>query len=96
MKKLTMIIISIFAVNFLFAQQASYSEFKAGMVNPKDAKTGWMFTYGTGKTIDEAFSWLVEFNLYKKTYNKDGSFLEIIASNVFNTHLSLYQIRRLR
>ncbi|MCK5077882.1 MAG: hypothetical protein KAR38_15980, partial [Calditrichia bacterium] len=65
------LIIVIFSGNMLFAQQASYSEFKAGIYNPKDAKTGWMFTYGTGKTIDEAFSWLVEFNLYKKTYNKD-------------------------
>jgi len=72
MKKIVILMISVFAANLLFAQQVSYSEFKAGIINPEDAKTGWMFTYGTGKTIDESFSWLVEFNLYKKTYNKDS------------------------
>lgn len=70
MKKSIIFIISFFFISSLFAQNMPYSEFKAGLMNPKDAKTGWMFSYGTGKTIDEAFSWVVEFSLYAKRYSK--------------------------
>ena len=84
MKKMTILVFLILAANTILGQQASYSEFKAGILNPKDAKTGWMFTYGTGQTIDESFSWLVEFNLYKKTYDE--------RSKVYNEDLDEYTV----
>ncbi|GAB4167561.1 MAG: hypothetical protein Kow00108_00010 [Calditrichia bacterium] len=80
-----------------FSQNMSYSEFKVGLYNPKDAKAGWMFSYGTGKTIDEAFAWMIDFGLYAKKYSKttnvaDTSFSQINENTVvkeldFSTYL---------
>lgn len=70
MRKLLTFFTVLFMFTFLGAQNMPYSEFKAGMLNPKNAKAGWIFSYGTGKTIDETFSWMVDFGLYAKRYSQ--------------------------
>lgn len=55
--------------------QAPYTEFKAGLMNPKSAQSGYLFGVNLGRTIDESLSWGLEINYYHKNYKDDFTVL---------------------
>jgi hypothetical protein len=85
MRKFFLVFILMTMSSFLLAQNMPYSEFKFGVMNPKNAKTGWVFSYGTGKTIDETFSWMIDFGLYAKQYSQTTAVDTTIGSQINET-----------
>lgn len=84
MKKFVFFFLISWVVSTL-AQSMAYTEIKGGIFDPqqKGAKSGFIFSYGTGKTIDEAFSWMIDFSLYAKNYTSTAV-VDTLPGNQFD------------
>ncbi len=71
MKKLLQFLIFIFLlINCAFAQK-SFTDFKAGLLMPADAKTGFLGGVGFGKMVDENIGAGFEIGIYSKSYTEE-------------------------
>ncbi len=76
MKNSKLMIGLLFFVSLSFAK-APYTEFKFGYIDPKAAKSGYLFGINLGRMIDESLSWSMEFNYFQKVYRKVTTDYEI-------------------
>ena len=51
--------------------QTKYTEFKVGLLGPKDAATGFFGGITLGRSIDQNLGIGIEFDVYKKSYDKE-------------------------
>jgi len=71
MKRIILVpLILIFFIQWVGAQ-APYTEIKVGMMNPKNASSGYLLGLNLGRTIDESLSWGLEINYFFKSYKED-------------------------
>lgn len=64
------LMVLIILVTSIYAQ-GKYTEFKAGLLGPKDAETGFFGGIQFGRAIDQNLGLGIEFDVYKKSYNKE-------------------------
>lgn len=63
-------IVFMFLGSSVFAQ-AKYTEFKVGLLGPKDAATGFFGGLTFGRSIDQNLGIALELDVYKKSYDKE-------------------------
>jgi hypothetical protein len=61
--------------------QGKYTEFKVGMLGPKDAASGFFGGITLGRSIDQNLGIGIEFDVYKKSYDKEE---EVDTTNIHN------------
>ena len=66
----SMIILFVFA-SLIFAQQGKYTEFKVGLLGPKDAATGFFGGLTFGRSVDQNLGIALAIDVYKKSYDKE-------------------------
>ena len=81
MKKIYFIILFIFTVNSLLAQE-KFSEFQAGVLLPSDAETGFIGGITIGRMVDESVGWGIELDFYRKTYTKESKVPQVPQGQV--------------
>jgi hypothetical protein len=64
-------LLSILLFTSLAFSQTKYTEFKVGLLSPADAKTGFYGSMQLGRAIDRNLGIGIEFNVYKKSFNKE-------------------------
>jgi len=64
------IILLVFA-SIIFAQQGKYTEFKVGLLSPKDAEAGFLGGLAFGRSVDQNLGIALEVDVYKKSYKKE-------------------------
>jgi hypothetical protein len=74
MKKIIFILMMLFTTT-LFAQE-KFTEFKAGLLMPTDAKTGFFGGLTMGRAIDENVGISLAIDVYRKSYIKDEAIFD--------------------
>ena len=81
MKKTIVTLIILFLFSYAGFARAPFTEFKVGLLNPKDIeKSGYIFGINLGRMIDESLSWSFEFNYFQKGYEKTTTGYELELS----------------
>lgn len=74
----------IFAVILFFSQvvsgQTKFSEFKAGLINPKDAKAGFYGGVNLGRSVDENVGVSLAIDVYRKSYDKETEIVKEVET----------------
>ncbi|MEJ2543549.1 MAG: hypothetical protein P8Y99_05730 [Calditrichaceae bacterium] len=71
MKRTIKSILILFALTSIVFAQGKYTEFKVGLLGPKDAETGFFGGLTFGRSVDQNLGIALAIDVYKKSYNKE-------------------------
>ncbi len=81
MKHLCKSIAILIFLTSVVSAQGKYTEFKVGLLGPKDAATGFFGGLTLGRSVDQNLGIALEFDVYKKSYKKEE---EIDTTQIHN------------
>lgn len=89
MKHLCKSIVILIFLTSIIAAQGKYTEFKVGLLNPKDAATGFFGGLTFGRSVDQNLGIALEVDVYKKSYKKEEEIDTTQIHNISTTDVML-------
>ena len=81
MKKYIIAVVIFLSGTALIAQEKMV-EFHAGVLIPKDAKTGFIGGASFGRMVDQSVGWAIEVNYYRRSYTKETTYKQPVEGDV--------------